>query len=100
MISSVLITLALAVSSLVSASPLVARAPNCRPNFEGTAVSVINGAVEWGVVAAAPGPGTVISNEAATTNVGEFHFAFNGAPTNTYNVRYAESTVSLPYIRF
>ena len=93
MISSVLVTLAISVLSVVSgasASPLVSRAPNCRPNFEGTAVSVVNGVIEWGVVSPTPGAGTLITNQAVSTGVGEFHFAFNGAPTNTFNVRYAD----------
>jgi hypothetical protein len=80
--------IALITSSLVftSASPLVSRG-SCNPNFEGTGVSVVNNALEWGLPAS-PASGSVLVSEASTTTVAEWRFRFSGAPTNTYTIKF------------
>jgi hypothetical protein len=76
------------------ASPLAPRGTNCRPNFEGTDVSVINNAVEWGFVASTPSLGDSVVNAVASTSQAEFRFEFSGAPTNTYHIKYVFITVA------
>jgi hypothetical protein len=87
MFSSVLIAFALSVAG-TSASPLItARQAGCRPNFEGTGVSVVSNGVEWGF-ANTPAQGSAVVNEAFTNTQAEFRFEFTGAPANTYLIKY------------
>jgi hypothetical protein len=89
-----LIALAISFLGLTSASPLLARQAGCHPNFEGVGVSVVNNVLEWGLPSA-PGQDSFVISEAASPAVAEWLFAFSGAPTNTYQIKYVASCMSL-----
>ncbi|KAJ7594038.1 hypothetical protein C8J56DRAFT_925846 [Mycena floridula] len=74
---------------VASASPLNGRA-QCFPSFEGAALSVTNGQVEWGFKSPPLAGSFVFTSPAPpdATNVGEFHVQQDGQAVPGYVFRY------------
>ena len=89
-----LVALAISFLGLTSASPLLARQAGCHPNFEGVGVSVVNNALEWGLPSA-PGHDSFVISQPAVPSLIQWQFAFSGAPTNSYQIKYVASCTSI-----
>jgi hypothetical protein len=76
-------------AGLVGATPAPRQTTQCHPNFESTAVSVIDGDAEWGVSPVAAGTRLVYSlGQFPLNGTAEWHVQQTGDFPPTYIVKY------------
>jgi hypothetical protein len=90
MISTAVLTACIVyMAGLVVATPAPRQTTQCHPNFEGAAVSIIDGDAEWGVSPVAAGTRLVYSlGKFPLNGTAEWHVQQTGDFPPTYIVKY------------